>query len=154
MSALRPADSEDLPRVREIVEAAYGPYIARMGRRPQPMLDDYAARLAAGQLQVLEDAGRVVGLLVLVAEDAGLLLHNVAVDPAVRGRGFGRALLQAAESQAQARGFRRMTLYTHATMTENQALYRRSGWREIGRLTEDGFDRVFFEKTFESNPGD
>ncbi len=149
MSRLRPAVSEDLPRVREIVDAAYSPYVARMGRPPQPMLDDYAARLAAGELQVLEVAGRVEGLLVLVERPEGLLLHNVAVDPAVKGRGYGSLLLAAAERQARARGFARLTLYTHATMTENQALYRRKGWRLADRITEDGFERFYFVKDLE-----
>jgi ribosomal protein S18 acetylase RimI-like enzyme/quercetin dioxygenase-like cupin family protein len=150
MEDLRPATADDLPRVRALVDAAYRPYVARMGRPPQPMLDDYAARLAAGELSVLERDGALVGLLVLVERPDGMLLHNVAVDPAVRGQGFGRRLLIAAEAAARARGYARMTLYTHATMTENRALYRRAGWREIGRFTEDGFDRVFFEKHLET----
>lgn len=148
MSRLRPAVSEDLPRVREIVHAAYDPYIARMGRPPQPMLDDYAAQIAAGELQVLEEAGRVVGVLVLVDKPDSLLLYNVAVDPALKGRGFGRQMLIAAEGAARARGYARITLFTHVTMTENQALYRRAGWREVERVMEAGFERVYFAKDF------
>ena len=102
MSRLRPALSEDLPRVRAIVEAAYSPYLVRMGQPPQPMLDDYAARLAAGELQVLEEDGRVIGLLVLLARPDSLLIHNVAVDPAAKGKGHGRTLMIAAEAAARA----------------------------------------------------
>ena len=32
-------------------------------------------------------------------------------------------------------------------MTENIALYARTGWTETGRANQDGFDRVFFRKT-------
>ncbi len=146
MSRVRLAVSEDLPRVREIVEAAYSPYIPRMGQPPQPMLDDYGARLAAGELQVLEDKGRVIGLLVLVGRPDSLLIHNVAVDPAAKGKGHGRALMAAADAAAKARGYGRLTLYTHVAMTENQAIYRHYGWRELERLDEDGFQRIYFAK--------
>jgi ribosomal protein S18 acetylase RimI-like enzyme len=149
MSALRLATPEDLPRVREIVEAAYTPYVARMGQKPGPMLDDYAAHQASGRLSVLEDGGRVVGILVLIDEPDALLLDNVAVDPAVRGRGLGRRLMTAAEEAARTRGHACIRLYTHALMTENQALYRRTGWTETGRMSEKGFDRVYFEKRLE-----
>ncbi|MGP1256669.1 MAG: GNAT family N-acetyltransferase [Kiloniellales bacterium] len=149
MSSLRLAVSEDLPRVREIVEAAYSPYIPRMGQPPQPMLDDYRARLSAGELQVLEENGSVIGLLVLIDRLDSLLIDNVAVDPAAKGKGHGRTLLAAAEAIAAARGFSRLTLYTHITMTENQAIYRRYGWREIKRIRENGFERVYFTKDLE-----
>ena len=150
MTRLRPALSEDLPRVRAIVEAAYSPYLVRMGQPPQPMLDDYEARLAAGELQVLEEGGRVIGLLVLVARPDGLLIHNVAVDPAAKGKGHGRTLMGAAEAAARNRGYRRLTLYTHITMTENQAIYRHYGWREEARIEEDGFQRIYFAKDLPS----
>lgn len=149
MSRLRLAVSEDLPRVREIVEAAYAPYIPRMRQPPQPMLDDYRARLSAGELQVLEENGRVIGLLVLIDRPDSLLIDNVAVDPAAKGRGYGRTLLAAAETTAAGRGFSRLTLYTHVTMTENQAIYRHYGWREMKRIRENGFERVYFVKDLE-----
>lgn len=149
MSSLRLAVSEDLPRVREIVEAAYSPYIPRMRQPPQPMLDDYRARLSAGELRVLEENGSVIGLLVLIERLDSLLIDNVAVDPAAKGKGHGRTLLAAAEAIAAERGFSRLTLYTHITMTENQAIYRRYGWREIKRIRENGFERVYFAKDLE-----
>jgi hypothetical protein len=31
-------------------------------------------------------------------------------------------------------------------MTENQAIYARLGYRETGRRTEDGYQRVYMEK--------
>lgn len=147
MSTLRHAELADLPRVRAIVEAAYGKYVARIGGPPGPMLDDYAARQAAGELQVLEADGDLVGLLVLIDRPDALLLDNVAVAPEAQGRGHGRRLLAAAEAAARARGHARLVLYTHARMHENRALYVRAGWRETGRRTEDGFDRIYFEKS-------
>src|SRR3954471_20353759 len=49
-----PADRE---AVEAIVEAAYSPYVARIGKPPGPMRDDYAALIAEGAVTVLEEAG-------------------------------------------------------------------------------------------------
>lgn len=135
------------------MQAAYSPYIARIGRAPGPMGDDYAARIAAGEAYVIGEPVRgapVRGVIVLVAQAGYLLLDNIAVDPAVRGGGFGRALLLFAEAQARRGGYREMRLYTHEKMTENLALYARSGWVETHRAEQDGFARVFFRKTLDA----
>ena len=54
MLLVRKARPDDLPSVQNIVEEAYSPYIARIGRKPGPMLDDYARRIAAGEVEVVE----------------------------------------------------------------------------------------------------
>ncbi len=142
--SIRPADAADLPAVERIVRDAYTMYIARIGKKPGPMLDDYAALIRA---QCVWVAGApVAGLVVLLAEPDHLLLDNVAVDPAAQGRGLGRALITFAGEEARRRGFREMRLYTHQTMTENIALYARTGWVETGRGEQGGFERVFFRK--------
>ncbi|TVQ52984.1 MAG: N-acetyltransferase [Rhodobacteraceae bacterium] len=117
-----------------------------MGRRPAPMDDDYAARIAAGEAFVVTEDGRLFGFAVLIAAPDALLLDNVAVDPAARGRGFGRALVAFAEARARARALPCVRLHTNAKMTENLALYPRLGFAETGRGVQDGYDRVFFEK--------
>jgi len=141
---IRPAEAADLPAVERIVQAAYSMYIARIGKKPGPMLDDYAALIGDGCVWV---AGvPVAGLVVLLAEPDHLLLDNVAVDPAAQGQGLGRALITFAGEEARRRGYREMRLYTHQMMTENIDLYRRTGWQETGRGEQGGFARVFFRK--------
>jgi hypothetical protein len=51
---IRPAIAVDVPAIAEIVDQAYRHYIARMGKPPGPMLDDYAARVSEGAVWVLE----------------------------------------------------------------------------------------------------
>lgn len=143
---IRPAVATEADTVREIVHAAYRPYIARMGKQPGPMLDDYARRIADRQAWVLEHQGRIIGVLVLEERLDTFLLDNVAILPDAQGGGHGRALMAFAEDQARRRGFDEIRLYTHALMTENQALYRRLGFIETGRVTEKGFDRVYMAK--------
>ena len=109
----------DAAVVRDVVDAAYTHYISRIGKPPGPMLDDYGRRIADGQTWVIEDAGRIVGVLVLEETQAGFLLDNVAVLPGCQGRGHGRALVEFAEAEARRRRYGAIHLYTHALMTEN-----------------------------------
>jgi ribosomal protein S18 acetylase RimI-like enzyme len=111
-----------------------------------PMDEDYGAVLARGDAWVAEREGAVVGVIVLAAEDEGLLIENVAVAPARQGEGIGRALLGRAEEEARSRGLASLRLYTNVKMTKNIDLYRRLGYRETRRGGESGFARVFMEK--------
>lgn len=139
----RPAEAD---AVRDIVDAAYRHYIARMGKAPGPMLDDYARRIADKQVWVLDEDGRILGILVLEEHNGGFLLDNIAVAPDAQGGGHGRTLIAFAEAEARRRGYREIHLYTHVLMTENQALYKRLGFVETGRVSEKGFDRVYMAK--------
>ena len=140
----RPGDADAM---RQLVQDAYGHYIARMGKPPGPMLDDYDRRIADGQAWVLEEGGRLAGLLVLEdAEGSALLLDNVAVAPSAQGKGHGRALVAFAEEEARRRGHGEVRLYTHVLMTENLGLYGRLGFRETGRVSEKGYERVYMAK--------
>ncbi|MGE5767914.1 MAG: GNAT family N-acetyltransferase, partial [Bacteroidota bacterium] len=134
---IRLARPDDRARIEAIVEAAYSPYLARMNRKPAPMVDDYAARIAAGQAHVLEDDGDIVGVLVLEnhPDDRGgfLLLDNIAVDPGHHGKGHGRTLMDFAERAARQRGHAAVELYTNEVMVENIALYGRLGYAETKR---------------------
>lgn len=143
---IRLARPDDVDVVREVVDGAYRHYIARMGKPPGPMLDDYARRIADGQTWVMDDAGRITGILVLEEAPEGLLLDNIAVRPDQQGKGVGRALLEFAEAEARRRGFPTIYLYTHEMMVENIALYTRIGYVETRRVTEKGYDRVYMTK--------
>lgn len=143
---IRPARPDEAEIVRDIVHAAYRHYIARIGKPPGPMLDDYARRVADDQAWVLEEAGNITGVLVLEQTGQGFLLDNIAVAPCAQGGGRGRTLIAFAEAEARRRGFGEIRLYTHALMTENLALYKRLGFVETARITEKGFDRVYMTK--------
>ena len=138
MPTIRLAALSDLTQVETIVRAAYSGYIARIGREPGPMLDDYASLIDQRRVYVLDDNG-LVGVLVLVPEPAAMLLDNVAVAASSRGRGYGRLLLDFAEQEARRQGFDVIRLYTHALMAENLALYPRLGYVETHRGEEKGF---------------
>jgi ribosomal protein S18 acetylase RimI-like enzyme len=145
-AAIRPAVSDDLPDIAAIIDGAYRPYVARIGREPGPMLDDYAALVSAGRVHVL-DQGGVRGLVVLLQEGDTMLLDNVAVHPDRQGRGHGGLLMRFAEDMARAAGCVAIRLYTHETMIENIARYRGLGYVETHRAEENGLRRVFMRKS-------
>ena len=146
MPALRPARPEDAPAVTALVRAAYARWVPRLGREPAPMTADDAALIAAGAVTLLEDAGRLLGVLVLIPQPDALMIENVAVAPEAQGRGLGGLLLAEADRVARETGRRRVRLYTNAAMTENIGFYARRGFVETRRATEHGLHRVYMEK--------
>lgn len=140
----RQATASDLPAIHTLVRAAYARYLNRMDRPPAPVRNDYRAATEAGQVWVIGEP--VVGVIVLIGKDGGLLVENVAVSPAAQGTGIGRRLMEFAEQQAVARGLHRLSLYTNEVMVENLAIYARLGYQETARRTEEGYRRVFMEK--------
>jgi ribosomal protein S18 acetylase RimI-like enzyme len=143
---LRPATAADVPRLTELVRAAYGQYVERLGRPPRPMTDDYADVVRDFRVTVAERGVGIVGLIVLGVGDEGFLIDNVAVDPSQQGGGVGRALLEHAEAEARRAGFDSIYLYTHERMTENLALYSRIGYVEYDRRLHGGACLVYLRK--------
>ena len=143
---LRLAVPADVSEVAALVDRAYTGYIVRIGRKPGPMLDDYAALIAGGLVRVLCRDGRICGVLVLIEKDDHLLLDNAAVAPEAQGLGIGRRLVEAAEEVARNLGYATVRLYTHETMVENVALYEHLGFAVTHRATERGFDRIYMSK--------
>jgi ribosomal protein S18 acetylase RimI-like enzyme len=142
-SMIRRADAREADAIRALVRDAYRRWVARLGREPSPMGDDYARRIADGQAWVFDEKEEIVGLVVLKDGPEALLIPNVAVAPAAQGRGIGRRLLAFAEEEAKQRGYREVRLYVNACMVENVALYRRLGFSEIERVHGEERDRVY-----------
>ena len=130
-----------------VVLAAFEVYVERLGGvQPWPMSLDYAEIIADGQTWVADDAGEVVGVLVLEDRADHLLLEVLAVAPGQQGSGIGHGLMALADEQAADRGFDEVRLFTNALMTENLAYYPRHGYVETHRDEVNGFHRVFFAK--------
>jgi ribosomal protein S18 acetylase RimI-like enzyme len=144
---IRLARAADVAAITTIVKDAYSVYLARNGKIPGPMRDDYAVLIASKRVHVLEDGGETVGLVVLIPEQRTLLLDNVAVSPRAQGRGFGVRLIAFAEESARALGLGVIRLYTQDIMTENLALYSRLGFVETHRGEAIGLQRVYMSKT-------
>lgn len=106
--------------------------------RPQAIFDTYFDRLLGGNPQdynglVADLNGRVVGLTHYLFHRHGWQVENVCylqdlyADPSVRGRGVGRALIEAVYAAADAAGAPSVYWLTQDTNTEARKLYDRIG---------------------------
>ena len=144
---IRPAVAADEAAVRACAEAAYAQYVAAIGRKPAPMVADFAGQIADGVVHVAEGAdGTVLGFIVFFPRGEHMFLENVAVADAAAGQGIGRALIGFCEAEARRLGLASVQLYTNKKMVANLSIYPHLGYAETDRRTEDGFNRVYFEK--------
>ena len=143
---IRRAVSADANDIASCVKAAYEHYIVRMGKPPGPMLDDYDEVVKSHHVTVAEHEGEIVGALVLISLEDGVLLDNVAVLPTFQGKGLGKRLMQLAEDEVKSRGYSEIQLYTHEKMTENITMYTNMGYVEVSRRVVNGYDRVYMSK--------
>jgi GNAT superfamily N-acetyltransferase len=144
---IRLAVAADESDIRTCAESAYTRYIEAIGRRPAPMDADFAAQIAAGHVHVSTGpTSELQGFIIFFTEDDHVMLENVAVMPAAAGKGVGKALIGFCEEEARRLGLLTIQLYTNEKMAENLSIYPRLGYAEIDRRTENGFNRVYFEK--------
>lgn len=73
-------------------------------------------------------------------------IENVWVEEAARGHGLGRALLEAAETEARRRGCVQMVLSTHSFQAP--AFYEKLGFRRIGAVPDRprGYENLIYLK--------
>lgn len=147
---IRRAHPEDVDCITALVNEAYHHYVPRMGKKPAPMREDYRQVLASAQVYVLTVDEDIAGVLVLSQEAGELLLENIAVLPRYKGQGIGKTLLLFCEDHARRARCTAIRLYTHERMTENIDLYKKLGYLETHRATENGFARVFMRKSLGS----
>lgn len=124
---LRPATASDVAPIAALERAIFSdPWSADSIRETIGMAWIFT--------QVVEDgAGRIIGYVFCreVAGESELL--NIAVDPAARRGGIGKALLDAALGWATERGAVETFLEVRASNVSAIAMYEREGFRAVGR---------------------
>ena len=144
---IRTATIDDLPAIKQCVDAAYEIYVERLGGKPKPMLADYETQVRDGIVSVaVDDHGDVQGYIICYARLGTMLLENVAVSPHHQGRGVGKRLIAFCDEEARRQGCQAIELFTHVKLTENRALYARLGYETIDRPEDKQLDRVCFRK--------
>ena len=145
-SSLRQAGPADVTAIAALTEAAYSAYIPLIGRKPQPMLADYASMVVENTIFLLSVGDKLAGVLVLVYEPEALLLYSVAIHPDFQKQGLGRHLLSLAEQQALEAGYSSIRLYTNVRFSYNIELYQWLGYQETGREPLLGSNLVHMRK--------
>jgi ribosomal protein S18 acetylase RimI-like enzyme len=146
MARIRLAAPDDLAAVRRCVDAAFTPYVARIGKPPAPMLQDYAALIGKGRVHILAGPKGLIGVLVIEPHPDHLFIDTIAIDPAHHGQGLGRTLMCHGEDEARRRSLSEIRLYTHERMTETLPFDSAVGFVETGRRVEDNYARVYLRK--------
>lgn len=101
--------------------------IATMLRQDMAELESFMP--PSGRLLLAEDEGRSAGVACLLRHDAQVAeIKRLYVRITSRGRGVGRALLQALIDEAQTVGYTRVRLDSASFMTEAHQLYEAMGF--------------------------
>ena len=105
---------------------------------------------------VVESASAIVGSFGIESHGAGdTELRRMYLDKACRGRGIAQRMLDHAQAEARARGFKKMILSTAEIQESAVGLYRKSGFREVRTETAEamnpkqaggGLTRFYFDK--------
>ena len=129
--------------------------IAEMERRcfhdawTEEMLSD-TLRYPIYNCFLAEERGQVYGYccLIVVCEDAEV--GNIAVDTPFRGRGVGKALMEAMHQCAKEKGATQVFLEVRVSNENAIALYKKFGYESYGiraRYYEDGEDAMVMKRT-------
>jgi ribosomal protein S18 acetylase RimI-like enzyme len=108
-------------------------------------------RSPSAEVIVAHEGARLAGTAIVLFRRRSSIarLYSIAAAPHMSGRGIGPLLLEAAEAAALVRGCRTIRLEVHVTNHAAIGRYRKSGYREFGRLRsyyDDGGDALRFEK--------
>lgn len=144
---IRIAATDDRQAILACVDDAYGMYIDRIGKKPAPMLADYAELISKSLVYVATDQQQIKGLIVLLLKGNYLLIENVAVRNLFQGQGIGRSLIEFAFTAAEEAGSQEVRLYTNELMSENLLYYTKLGFIELNRAVENGYSRVHMSKS-------
>ncbi|MEA2439871.1 MAG: hypothetical protein QOH76_1295 [Thermoleophilaceae bacterium] len=124
-ASLRPATAADLPAITALQLASARAAFAHIGPVDSMEPPDWRARLEAAETALVAlDEGEVVGF----AFCGGCELELFYTHPRVWGRGFGRALLTAAEEALRAAGCTEAFVYTEERNHRPLQVYAAAGW--------------------------
>lgn len=110
-------------------------------------VDDDEMRPPRGLFVVASLRGDAVGCCALRFLAAGVAeLNRMWVDPAVRGLGVGRRLLEDIETRAVEAGVRTLRLETNRSLTEAITMYRAAGFVEVDPFNDEPYATHWFQK--------
>ena len=118
-----------------------GPFEGMCAKIVSDFVANFDAKLEKCWIAVM--GGEPVGCVMLVKDDPEAKKADVArirlllLDPKARGLGLGRRLAEECVSFAREKGYRRVTLWTHAELTAARAIYAKLGFRKTGEESHD-----------------
>jgi DNA-binding MarR family transcriptional regulator/N-acetylglutamate synthase-like GNAT family acetyltransferase len=99
---------------------------------------------------IAERDGAVVGSVLLVQKSSSVAkLRLLYVEPAARGLGIGRRLVDECVRFARSAGYRRITLWTQSILTAARAIYRSAGFALVKKEKHRSFGHDLVGETWE-----
>jgi len=74
-------------------------------------------------------------------------IKRMRVHPDYQGRGIGQIILCELEAHARTLGYKTLHLDTSVVQVAAQKLYKKNGYREVGRDVYSGLEVILYEKT-------
>ena len=139
----RKADLEDHEIIIVIALKAYEKYVERMGKEPAPMRPIIQKE---DVVFVCEDNKQVIVFAILVKINDQIILDSIAVDPSHQNKGIGNNFIKFIEEYLMEQKVNKYQLYTNEMMFENIDWYQKIGYKIFKKVTEKGFNRIYFEK--------
>jgi GNAT superfamily N-acetyltransferase len=100
-----------------------------------------AAKARAERGFLAFSGGRLAGCIFCAPRTDALYVGKLAVEPALHGRGIGRALMARAEAEARALGLPALELQTRVELVENHAAFAAMGFVRTGQSSHAGYAR-------------
>lgn len=146
--AFRPARSQDIPRLCELLEelftleSDFQPDRAKQAQALQLLIDtgNDNREQPTRVVWIADLDGEVIGMcslqvLISTAEGGEVgLIEDVIIDAAHRGRGIGQHMLQSLETWARERGLTRLQLLADTHNRGALSFYERHGWHPMQML--------------------
>jgi DNA-binding MarR family transcriptional regulator/GNAT superfamily N-acetyltransferase len=125
-------------------DASYEALVARIVANFAAAHDPSSERVWIADLD-----GRRVGCVMCVrADEATAKLRLLLVEPAARGLGVGRRLVDACVDFARAAGYERMTLWTQSSLTAARRIYAALGFQLVDSAPHHSFGADLVEETW------
>ena len=176
MTTFRHSTPEDIEEIMEIIERARA-FLRSQGldqwQKGYPDQQIFLSDTATGLGYVLEEEGRIAAVCALTftedpsygniyggqwlteneggAVPAYAAIHRMAVNAALRGKGYAGQLFENAASLAREKGMKSIRIDTHEGNLPMQSALKKAGFIRCGRIflqggAEDGDPRIAFEK--------
>jgi len=124
----------DLAPAFKALNEAWISHYFRLEPRDVEILSDPQGQIidAGGRIVFVVEDGEAIGCCALMAlPDGGFEVAKMAVAEPYKGRGLGRALMEACVERAKAAGAPRLYLETNSVLAPALSLYRSFGFKQI-----------------------
>lgn len=148
--AIRLAHRQDLNGIMELIRSCVCHMESQGIHQWDELYPDEATfrrDMETGELFVLEDSGRIIGVMALNEHEEpeyrtvgwnysgkALVVHRLAVEPSSQGRGHARTLMRFAREFAEKRQYTAIRLDAFSGNSRAVALYERLGYRKAGSV--------------------